>query len=445
VIAHPLAAWAEEAFGIASENGRLIRRSPETFENAVRRLTAESDVSEVRSREKLRAVLDAGNRTLLDGQPVFAFRLHQFLSSGGSVYATIEAPEARVLTMEAQYRADDERLLYPLAFCRECGQEYCLVTRVEEDGRQRLQPRPTMVGAPEDDFEGEGGFFILDDSNLWSGDIDELPESWFDELTGGRRVKKPYENHIPHKLGVTPDGFATEEPNAAGVRGWFQARPLLLCLRCWAIYDLRAKDYKKLSSLSQTGRSTATTVVSNAAVAGMREQGIDTEECKLLSFTDNRQDASLQAGHLNDFVQVAQLRAAIVSSMEQRGELQYDELGPAIFDAMELRPEDFLKNPVKGGPGYQQGREAMIGLLEYRTLEDLTRGWRVNQPNLEQTGLLRIDYAGLEELAADDSLWRGLPAIADAQPTLRQSVLRATQSLTAEPKSARMRAKGGTE
>ena len=29
---------------------------------------------------------------------------------------------------------------------------------------------------------------------------------------------------------------------------------------------------------------------------------------KLLSFTDNRQDASLQAGHLNDFVQVALLR-----------------------------------------------------------------------------------------------------------------------------------------
>src|SRR3990172_8274818 len=217
-----------------------------------------------------------------------------------------------------------------------------MVTLVEEDGGQRLQPRPAMVGAPEEDFEGTGGFFVLDDGNLWSGDQDDLPESWFDELKSGRRVKQPYANHIPRAMSVTPDGYAGDDPDAIGIRGWFQARPLLLCLRCWAVYDLRAKDYKKLASLSQTGRSTATTVVSNAAVAGMREQGIDPEECKLLSFTDNRQDASLQAGHLNDFVQVAQLRAAIVSAIDQRGELQYDELGPAIFDAMELRPEDFL-------------------------------------------------------------------------------------------------------
>ena len=42
------------------------------------------------------------------------------------------------------------------------------------------------------------------------------------------------------------------------------------------------------------------------------------EESKVLSFTDNRQDASLQAGHLNDFVQVAQLRAAIVQAMRQK-------------------------------------------------------------------------------------------------------------------------------
>ena len=32
---------------------------------------------------------------------------------------------------------------------------------------------------------------------------------------------------------------------------------------------------------------------------------------KLLSFTDNRQDASLQAGHFNDFVHVSLLRSAL--------------------------------------------------------------------------------------------------------------------------------------
>jgi len=64
----------------------------------------------------------------------------------------------------------------------------------------------------------------------------------------------------------------------------------------------------------------------------------------------------------------------------------------------------------------------MIDLLEYRALEDLSRGWRVAQPNLEQVGLLRIEYEGLAEIAADDSRWRGLPAISDAATAQRESI-----------------------
>ena len=63
---------------------------------------------------------------------MFAFRLHQFLSSGGSVYATLEAPDARSLSFEGPYFPPKEagkaenRVMYPLAFCRECGQEHYL-------------------------------------------------------------------------------------------------------------------------------------------------------------------------------------------------------------------------------------------------------------------------------------------------------------------------------
>jgi hypothetical protein len=42
------------------------------------------------------------------GEPVFAFRLHQFLSSGGSVYATLEALEARSFSSEGPYYAPKE-------------------------------------------------------------------------------------------------------------------------------------------------------------------------------------------------------------------------------------------------------------------------------------------------------------------------------------------------
>ena len=64
----------------------------------------------------------------------------------------------------------------------------------------------------------------------------------------------------------------------------------------------------------------------------------------------------------------------------------------------------------------------MIDLLDYRALEDLSRGWRVVQPNLEQAGLLRLGYLDLDVIAKDDSLWKGIPAIDGATPETREVV-----------------------
>ncbi|MCH7787246.1 MAG: DEAD/DEAH box helicase, partial [Chloroflexi bacterium] len=274
---------------------------------------------------------------------------------------------------------------------------------------------------------GEVGFFAIDDGTLWDSDADELPDFWFEERKAGPRIRERYTMHVPRPYSILPDGALSNADNQTGevVRGWFQPSPLMICLRCRAAYGLREGDYRKLASLSQTGRSTATTVVVNAAVSGMSAQGVPRNEAKVLSFTDNRQDASLQAGHLNDFVQVAELRAAIVNAIARHGALRFQGLGESIFDAMDPRPEDFLREPVASGPGYQRGRRAMIELLEYRALEDLSRGWRIVQPNLEQAGVLRIEYGGLHELASDDARWQGIPVISAATSDLREMVLRA--------------------
>jgi hypothetical protein len=84
-------------------------------------------------------------------------------------------------------------------------------------------------------------------------------------------------------------------PVDGALEGWLQPKPLMLCLRCRASYDLReTSDFRKLVTLSQTGRSTATTVVATAAIAGLRsDAGVEPEARKLLSFTNNRQDAAL--------------------------------------------------------------------------------------------------------------------------------------------------------
>ena len=45
-------------------------------------------------------------------------------------------------------------------------------------------------------------------------------------------------------------------------------------------------------------------ILSLSAISGLKEaEDLKPEARKILSLTDNRQDASLQAGHFNDFVE----------------------------------------------------------------------------------------------------------------------------------------------
>jgi hypothetical protein len=181
-----------------------------------------------------------------------------------------------------------------------------------------------------------------------------------------------------------------------------------------------------LSTLSQVGRSTATTITTTAAVVAMRqEEDVEPSARKVLSFTDNRQDASLQTGHLNDFAQVVLLRGALGRALEQEGALTLDRLGPFVFKALNPSPEDFMRQPVPGGPGYESAKKAMVDLIDYLVLEDLARAWRVAQPNLEQCGLLRINYPGLGELAQDEARWANTPVISEVEGEKREELLRA--------------------
>ena len=53
----------------------------------------------------------------------------------------------------------------------------------------------------------------------------------------------------------------------------------------------------------------------------------------------------------------------------------------------------------------------------------LRRGWRVNSPNLEQVGLLKITYGSLTEFCADENVWQGRhELLANASPAERQTV-----------------------
>jgi len=152
-----LAAWTESSFGLDDEDGRLVRRKPITFQDGVQQLSKHSGLTKFACTTKLTELLATGNRLRNDmGEPIFAFRLHQFLAAGGTLYATLESSDKRHLTLEGQHYAPGdggERLLFPLVFCRECGQEYYMVSWANGEGGT-ISPRLPFLTSDEDDDAG---------------------------------------------------------------------------------------------------------------------------------------------------------------------------------------------------------------------------------------------------------------------------------------------------
>lgn len=422
------AAWIEHTFGLAEEDGRLVRRPPIRFQDGVRSLSQGSGLPEDACAGKLREALGKGNALKNEsGEPLFAFRLHQFLAAGGTVYATLEPSAERHLSLEGQYYApgeDKDKLLFPLVFCRECGQEYYMVS-LREQGESRIIPRTPLFYEEDDDVKTRPGYLALNEGELWGKDReDDLPDHWWDNQD---RIKRDYRPHVPLQLRVGPDGEASKEEDAAGVVAWFQPAPFMLCLRCGMAYDRREKnDFRKLTRLSHTGRSTATTLISGSAIMQLRRDvSVNEEAQKLLSFTDNRQDASLQAGHFNDFIQVALVRAALYKALQERGSLDHATVTQAVFNALNLNQGIYTKEPSDVEPGKSRNENAMLRLLEYLLYEDLRRGWRIVQPNLEQCGLLKVEYPGLSELCQNEGVWANHPVLNQPTPAIREWAIHA--------------------
>ena len=196
-------------------------------------------------------------------------------------------------------------------------------------------------------------------------------------------------------------------------------------MNCGEFYSRRELEFSKLASLSSEARTSATTVLATSLLR--RAAGMEGARDKLLTFTDNRQDASLQSGHFNDFIHVSLLRCALHAALQRDHVLTFDRVAEAVVAASGLTVRGIAKNPELDplSPAAQEVMRVLVELTEYRIYEDLRRGWRVVQPNLENVGLLRVDYRGLEALCAENSRWQFHPAIATIAATARERLIRA--------------------
>src|SRR5690606_488809 len=136
---------------------------------------------------------------------------------------------------------------------------------------------------------------------------------------------------------------------------------------------------------------------------------------------------SLQAGHFNDFVEVGRLRAALYLAAVRAGAagLRHDELAMKVFDALGLRFEDYASDPTARFQARDETNRVLRNVLGYRLYRDLLRGWRITAPNLEQVGLLVIDYPYLRQVCEATDIWHAAhPSLAHASVEQRMEVCR---------------------
>lgn len=435
----PVSCWVEGTFGIVPKEGRLVRSPsiPLTGKaGAAERLAKLTGEAPERCKDIVAETLLAGATRIRHprtGFPVFAFRLHQFISRGDTLYATVEAPEQRYLTIHGQLYSPEDRnkVLLPLCFCRECGQEYYSVylakdpdAGVQKFVSREAHERTAVPGQKQ-------GLLYINPQKPWPKDLemeaqlDWLPTDWVEERNGKRQVISSRRVRMPRHYMVKPDGAIGPD----GLDAAFIPVPFMFCIGCGVSHTARQRsDFSKLGTLGSEGRSTATTILTTSAVVGLRhEETIQPEARKLLSFTDNRQDASLQSGHLNDFIEVGLLRGAIYQAAAEAGHegLRDDTISQKVTTALALRFEDYAKDPtIKYGR--DKVEKALRDVVGYRVYRDLRRGWRINAPNLEQCGLIEIDYAELDLVAGDDNLWKALhPVLGNAATDTRKGICRA--------------------
>lgn len=431
-----LFSWIETIFGVETDQvtGRLFRSSAKSIsgKNGVAEtLSSITGIEKTTCQKAIQHALMLGFKTInpANGFPVFAFKLHQFISRGDTVYASLEEKEIRHLTIQKQLyvpNSNKDKILLPLAFCRHCGQEFYTVTKVYDEEKMAWRFLPRELTERIFDENKEAGFLFAYDTDEWSGNLsenlDKIPEEWKDQ---DGKILYNCREYLPKPVQVSADGQIGNN----GRPMLFLEAPFHFCPHCKVSYAANQRsDFAKLSALGSEGRSTATTILSLSAVRHIRNMEIPPEARKLLSFTDNRQDASLQSGHFNDFIQVGLLRGALYNALSGRGSegVRHSELTQLVFESLDLSLDEYASNPeASKGLAKMETERALRNVLGYYLYRDLKRGWRVNAPNLEQTGLLEIEYLSLDELAGDSEQWANShPAIAQADKETRLFILK---------------------
>jgi superfamily II DNA/RNA helicase len=442
-VQHPLSNWLELEVALSDNHGKLERGKPKSVPVIAQELkkATEIDISQALATitDLLQWAEKLNERNRHQRKSYLPFRFHQFIAQTSTVAVTLESRAQRTITIQAgRYVKDEEgeKLLYPLLFSRYSGIDFICV---EKDTKSHTllprNPEATVTVLTQKELTGDQlneynlrfGYLILDEGEeFWKDDLlDLVPEAWLNNANSAFRPY--YEWHMPRQVYFNSAGQYSHQP-IYPLKGYYLPVKLRVDPTAGIFYeDSKTNENTKLMSLGHEGRSTATTIMSYSIVKSLLQQREKTEDQKLLSFTDNRQDAALQAGHFNDFIATVRLRAGLYQAVQKTSNgLDINNIAEKVLEELKLKETDYAHpNFVSKDPDFPEleNEKAIRTYILIRIFQDLKKGWRYTLPNLEQTALLQVDYNRLDKLTTLDEKFRGLQVLEQAAPAKRKHIL----------------------
>jgi ATP-dependent helicase YprA (DUF1998 family) len=339
--------------------------------------------------------------------PRFIPKIHAFYNQGGELRGCLD-PACDYLSHIGETtcpKCEEEgrgiKTLYPLHFCRVCGQEYYGL--MKDDSSGKTVPWTFM------DYEAEG------DTGYYSPDItcneEDLPQNWFTPKKH-ERAKKHAAKFPTNGVLDTGNNTFTRYYEGENLTGVFIPAPLPICLNCGTEHGGNTSEYGKMFLLNSVGRATGTDVITTASI-----NASPVNEKKLIGFSDNRQDTAFQAGHLNHWYSQIYFRRILNKVLQEHGQEIFVKDLPA-----KLFPN--LVNESKFAPRMRRlVRENLETYLETYLYVEIRGTKKFTSVNLEDVGLLSVEYDALDE-SVKDGINDNYPVLNTLEPELQYDLIK---------------------
>lgn len=374
----------------------------------------------------MHAETDTGQKRI----PIIIPKTHTVFSQGREIKSCISQPPhlndaGDTCCPECAKLGNKNRKTFPMVFCRSCGQEYYAVELLE-DGH--LASRDIDNGALT--IGGKAYYLHVGRIDL---DPELIPDNWLTPTGNIKNDKKIFTSiihgeycpdcNIFYPKGTKPVEKCLCQPKTPVS---LIPYPFMICPSegCGVSYDLRTRsEFNKLFSFGTVGRSTATDVLVSHTLNELPKL-----ERKVIAFSDNRQDTALQAAHLNNIQKRLHFRRAMYRAVleAKRSEVKFIDIENTIFETLE---------EYNSTPRYALADEGKFMIPDRKTEATFKNYLRLNailelggpqiktQPNLEDVGLLKIQYYNLDKLAANTIFWENYPELRDLSNEEREDYL----------------------